>query len=97
VKTIFDNTTPILTVGLKSEGANYNTILNGVSMAAVEGFSASLYSQSDEGNLDEAACQIAATGDSVMLAVGTSGTPTAGRAVLIVEYVTPGRGNENKG
>lgn len=96
-KTVFNNTTPIATLGLESEGASPLSIFNGVSLAAVEGFSASLYSQSDEGNLDEALCAIAATGDALILTIGTSGTPTAGRAVLIVEYVMPGREQENKG
>lgn len=100
VQTIFNNTTPIFAVGLSTEGdaqTDPDSLIDDASLAAVEGFSASLRSQSDEGNLDEAAGLIPSTGAEVYVKLGTTGQPTAGRAQLIVEYVLAGRSNENQG
>lgn len=100
VLTAFDNTTPIFAVGLSTEvdaDTDPDSLINDADISVVDGYAASLRSQSDEGNLDEAAAQIPTTGASIHVKLGTTGQPTAGRAQLVVEYVVPGRAIENQG
>lgn len=98
VLTAFNGTTPVLSVGLYSESTTDPDIfIDGVDLTVVEGYSASLRAQADEGNLDEALGVVPTDGDEIAILYANAGTATAGRLQLMVEYVVPGRSQENQG
>ena len=99
VDVVWDDTTPVMAVGLLSDSStDPDSILDGVALDAVEVYQASIYSADEEATLDESLAVIASTGDSIALAyTHASGTATAGHAYLVVEYLVPGRSNENQG
>lgn len=101
VKTAFDNTTPIFSVGLYSHSTTQpDNFLDAVSLGTGdETFQASMFSADEEAVLDNSDDnKVSSEGDEIaVLYAATSGTATAGAAVLIVKYLDPAVSDENKG
>jgi len=96
VKTAWDNTTPVLSVGLTSTAVT--EFLSAVALDAEANFPVGLYSADDDANLFTADANIVTVADTIeLLYAAAAGTATAGAATLTVEYVVSGRSNEISG